>query len=75
MNLTITKGFVGETRDAIVEVRDDQLRLCYNLDKKGRPKEFATKDGDHDRSMIVGDQPRLVISPRLAASRRSGVCP
>jgi uncharacterized protein (TIGR03067 family) len=52
MNVTITKGFAGETRDAIVEVRDGQLRLCYNLDKKGRPKEFATKDGDNNRSMI-----------------------
>jgi len=51
MNLTITKGFVGESREAIVEVRDGQLRLCYNLDKKGRPKAFETKEGDNNRSM------------------------
>jgi uncharacterized protein (TIGR03067 family) len=53
MNLTITKNFVGVTSEAIVDLRDGQLRLCYNLDKKGRPKAFATKeDGNNDRHMV-----------------------
>jgi len=51
MNLTITKGFAGESCEAIVEVRDGQLRLCYNLEKKGRPKTFETKEGENNRSM------------------------
>jgi uncharacterized protein (TIGR03067 family) len=48
MKLTITKGFVGVTADAIVEIRDGKLLLCYGKE----PTSFVTKEGENNRSMV-----------------------
>jgi uncharacterized protein (TIGR03067 family) len=35
----------GRTILAIVEVDGDALKACYDMESKGRPTEFATKEG------------------------------
>jgi len=48
MKLTITKNFPGVTADAIVEMRDGKLLLCYGKE----PTSFVTKEGENNRSMV-----------------------
>jgi uncharacterized protein (TIGR03067 family) len=48
MKLTITKNFPGVTADAIVEIRDGKLLLCYGKE----PTSFVTKEGENNRSMV-----------------------
>lgn len=48
MKLTTTKGFVGFKADAIVEIRDGKLLLCYGKE----PNSFVTKEGENNRSMV-----------------------
>jgi uncharacterized protein (TIGR03067 family) len=36
-----------KTFKAIYELDGDTLRICYDLSGKGRPTEFATKEGTH----------------------------
>ncbi len=46
MDIVGTKGpNQGKTIPAIYELTDTTLRICYNLDGKGRPKAFKTKAG------------------------------
>lgn len=53
ITLRTEKGFVGETREAIIGVKEGKLYMVYNLDKKGRPKDFTTsKEGNNDRLMV-----------------------
>jgi len=47
MNLTVTKNFPGAKADAIVEIRDGKLYLCYGGIGKG-PTSFTTKEGDNN---------------------------
>jgi hypothetical protein len=73
MTLRVEQGFVGETREAIVDVKDGKLYMCYNLDRKGRPKSFTTsKDGNNDRLMIFvpDEDPREVIKTIAARSEK-----
>lgn len=51
MNLTVTKNFPGAKADAIVEIRDGKLLLCYGGFGKG-PTSFVTKEGENNRSMV-----------------------
>jgi len=48
MKLTVTKNFVGAKADAIVDIRDGKLYLCYGKE----PKSFTTKEGENNRSMV-----------------------
>ena len=44
MDITGTEGpNKGKTMLVIYELKDDQLRVCYDLSGKSRPTEFATK--------------------------------
>jgi uncharacterized protein (TIGR03067 family) len=73
MTLRIEEGFPGMTREAIVDVKDGKLLLCYNLDGKGRPKSFVTtKDGNNDRSMVFvpSDDPREAAKEIKALSEK-----
>ena len=46
MSVTGTEGpNIGKTFPAIYELKDDTLRVCYDLSGKKRPTEFATKPG------------------------------
>ena len=46
MEIKGTKGpNEGTTIPAIYELKDDTLRVCYDLNKKKRPSEFKTKSG------------------------------
>ena len=46
MEIKGTKGpNDGKTIPAIYELKDDTLKVCYNLEGKKRPKEFKTKAG------------------------------
>jgi uncharacterized protein (TIGR03067 family) len=46
MEIKGTKGpNEGKTIPAIFELKDDVLKVCYNLDGKKRPTEFKTKAG------------------------------
>ena len=46
MDIKGTKGpNKGKTIPAIYELKDDTLRVCYNLDGEKRPSEFKTKAG------------------------------
>ena len=46
MEIKGTKGpNEGKTIPAIYELKDDVLKVCYNLEGKNRPKEFKTKAG------------------------------
>jgi uncharacterized protein (TIGR03067 family) len=45
MDITGTKGpNKGKTFLAIYELKDDTLRVCYDLSGEARPTEFATKE-------------------------------
>jgi uncharacterized protein (TIGR03067 family) len=35
----------GKTKLAIVELKDDSMKACYDMEGKARPTEFATKEG------------------------------
>ena len=35
----------GKTIPAIYELKDDTMRVCYDLNEKKRPTEFKTKAG------------------------------
>ncbi len=73
ITLTTEKPFAGETRDAIIGVKDGKLLICYNLDTKGRPKDFVTnKEGNNDRFMafVPSDDPREVITAIKALSEK-----
>ncbi len=44
MDITGTKGpNLGKTFLCIYEIKQDELRVCYDLSGKSRPTEFATK--------------------------------
>jgi uncharacterized protein (TIGR03067 family) len=44
MDIVGTKGpNKGKTILAVYEIKDDTLRVCYDLSGKARPKEFKTK--------------------------------
>jgi uncharacterized protein (TIGR03067 family) len=46
MEIKGTKGpNEGKTIPAIYELKDDVLKVCYNLEGKNRPKEFKTTAG------------------------------
>lgn len=46
MDATDTEGLdVGKVLQAIYEVSEDTMRVCYALDGSGRPTELATKEG------------------------------
>jgi uncharacterized protein (TIGR03067 family) len=46
MDIEGTKGpNKGKTILAIYELKDDTLRICYDLSGKKHPKEFKTKEG------------------------------
>ena len=46
MEIKGTKGpNEGKTIPAIYELKDDVLKVCYNLEGKKRPTEFKTKAG------------------------------
>ena len=46
MEIKGTKGpSEGKTIPAIYELKDDTLKVCYNLEGKKRPKEFKTTAG------------------------------
>jgi uncharacterized protein (TIGR03067 family) len=46
MEIKGTKGpNEGKTIPAIYEMKDDTLKVCYNLEGKTRPKEFKTTAG------------------------------
>ena len=51
MMLTVTKNFPGARADAIVDIRDGRLYLCYGGIGK-EPTSFTTKEGDNNRSMV-----------------------
>jgi len=51
MLLTVTRNFPGARADAIVDIRDGKLYLCYGGIGKG-PTSFTTKEGDNNRSMV-----------------------
>lgn len=51
VKLTITKNFVVAMADAIVDIRDGKLHLCYGGIGKG-PTSFTTKAGENNRSMV-----------------------
>ena len=73
ITLRTEKGFVGETREAIIGLKDGKLYMVYNLDKKGRPKDFTTaKDGNNDRLMVFvpSYDPREVTKEIKALSEK-----
>ncbi len=48
MEIKGTKGpNEGKTIPAIYELKDDTLKVCYNLDGEKRPKEFKTTAGSN----------------------------
>ena len=53
MDITGTEGpNKGKTILAIYELKDDTLRICYDLTGKGRPAEFMSKK-DAPRFLVV----------------------
>lgn len=65
ITLTTEKPVPGETREAIIGVKEGKLLICYNLDTKGRPKDFVTStEGNNDRLMLFvpAEDPREVIT-------------
>lgn len=73
ITLTTEKPFAGETRDAIIGVKDGKLLICYNLDTKGRPKDFVTnKEGNNDRLMafVPSHDPREVTKEIKSLSEK-----
>ena len=73
VTLTTEKPVPGETREAIIGVKDGKLYLVYNLDKKGRPKDFTTgKEGNNDRLMVFvpSNDPREVTKEIKALSEK-----
>jgi uncharacterized protein (TIGR03067 family) len=73
ITLTTEKPVPGETREAIIGVKDGKLFMVYNLDKKARPKDFTTaKDGNNDRLMVFvpSYDPREVTKEVKALSEK-----
>lgn len=54
MDVTKTEGFeAGRVIKAVYEIKDDTVRVCYDLDDSGRPTEVATKDDGTKWFMIT----------------------
>jgi uncharacterized protein (TIGR03067 family) len=45
LDITTTEGIdKGKSFKAIVELKGDTMKVCYDVSGSGRPKEFSTKD-------------------------------
>ena len=55
IKLTMTESPFGPgaVAQGIVEIKGNELRICYNADSKAAPKTFATKEGDKNHLFVL----------------------